>query len=130
MRRQTAVITIENSMKSKQKDNRIEELKEQLDELGLLEKDDSIIGYAIFHTVKRAFITFEYDINTGSPVYTGDINKAHIAESKFMAYIDIGGFPEPDKFDMAVVPLIENPLFGINVKEGAIDRLDQGLIDD
>ncbi|WP_166296252.1 hypothetical protein [Photorhabdus tasmaniensis] len=50
-------------------------------------------------------------------IYTDDIAEAHLATSRFAALIDIDFLPEPDKFDIAVVPVVNNPLFGLMIKK-------------
>ncbi|WP_274718969.1 hypothetical protein [Xenorhabdus bovienii] len=40
-----------------------------------------------------------------------------MATSRFAALMDIDFLPESDKFDIAVVPVAYNPLFGFMVKK-------------
>ncbi|MCC8422486.1 hypothetical protein [Photorhabdus thracensis] len=55
-------------------------------------------------------------------IYTDDIEEAHLTTSRFVALMDIDFLPEPDKFDIAVVPVVDNPLFGLMIKKKKIKR--------
>ncbi|QTL39259.1 hypothetical protein [Xenorhabdus budapestensis] len=50
-------------------------------------------------------------------IYVDDIEEAYLATSQFAALMNIDFLPEPDKFDIAVIPVIDNPLFGLMLKK-------------
>ncbi|MGV7961156.1 hypothetical protein QPK13_08585 [Photorhabdus tasmaniensis] len=99
-------------MKKKQ----IKKLQNALGMLGLAERNPDVIGYTLFNTRNRRFATLNKN-EFGLVIYTDDIAEAHLATSRFAALIDIDFLPEPDKFDIAVVPVVNNPLFGLMIKK-------------
>ncbi|MEX0447188.1 hypothetical protein [Xenorhabdus sp. SGI246] len=99
-------------MKKKQ----LKKLQKELDTLGLIEKDPDVVGYVLFNTRNRRFVTLDEN-EFGMVIYADDIEEAHLATSQFAALMDIDFLPEPDKFDIAVIPVIDNPLFGLMLKK-------------
>ncbi|MBC8943705.1 MULTISPECIES: hypothetical protein [Xenorhabdus] len=99
-------------MKKKQ----LKKLQKELDTLGLIERDPDVVGYVLFNTRNRRFVTLNEN-EFGMVIYADDIEEAHLATSQFAALMDIDFLPEPDKFDIAVIPVIDNPLFGLMLKK-------------
>lgn len=97
-------------------------MRQKLDELGLIENDPCVIGYALFHVQKRSFLSDDYNFQSDVPKYTGSVEDAYIVENKFMGMMDREQLPEPDKFDIAIIPVI-NTMFGLSVKPGALDEI-------
>ncbi|ERT10826.1 hypothetical protein [Photorhabdus temperata] len=106
-------------MKKKQ----TKKLQNTLGMLGLIERDPDVIGYTLFNTRNRRFATLNKN-EFGLVIYTDDIEEAHLTTSRFVALVDIDFLPEPDKFDIAVVPVVDNPLFGLMIKKKR--RLSEG----
>ncbi|TDB45505.1 hypothetical protein [Photorhabdus luminescens] len=99
-------------MKKKQ----LKKLQKELDTLGLIEKDPDVVGYVLFNTRNRRFVILD-EHEFGRVAYADDIEDACLAISRFAALMDIDFLPEPDKFDIAVLPVIDNPLFGLMLKK-------------
>ncbi|WP_334472138.1 hypothetical protein [Arsenophonus sp. PmNCSU2021_1] len=97
----------------------IKQLKEL--EIEFRKNNPDVIGYTLFNTVNRRFVTMKEN-GFGMPIYTDNLEIAYFEDTKFPALISRELLPEPDKFDIAVVPLIKNPLFGLSVKSGYLDR--------
>ncbi|WP_340622386.1 hypothetical protein [Xenorhabdus siamensis] len=98
------------------KKKKLKKLQKELDTLGLIEKDPDVVGYVLFNTRNRRFVTLDEN-EFGMVIYADDIEEAHLATSQFAALMDINFLPEPDKFDIAVIPVIDNPLFGLMLKK-------------
>lgn len=90
-------------------------------EIAFTENNPDIIGYTLFNTINRRFVTMKEN-EFGMPIYTDNLEVAYFADTPFKAAIDAELLPEPDKFDIVVVPLIENPLFWLTVKSGYLNR--------
>ncbi|OTA19946.1 hypothetical protein Xbed_01876 [Xenorhabdus beddingii] len=99
-------------MKKKQ----IKKLQNTLDMLGVIEKDPNVVGYVLFNTRNRRFATLDEN-EFGMVIYSDDIEEANLFTSRFIALMDVDYFPEPDKFDITVVPVVENSLFGLTIKK-------------
>ncbi|TDB51253.1 MULTISPECIES: hypothetical protein [Photorhabdus] len=99
-------------MKKKQ----LKKLQKELDTLGLVEKNPDVAGYVLFNTRNRRFATRDKN-EFGMVIYTDDIEEAYLTTSRFAALMEIDFLPEPDKFDIAVIPVVDNPLFGLMLKK-------------
>ncbi|PHM66126.1 hypothetical protein Xsto_01351 [Xenorhabdus stockiae] len=95
---------------------KLKKLKKELDALKLMEKDPDVVGYVLFNTRNRRFVTLDEN-EFGMVMYADDIEEAYLAPSRFAALRDIDFLPEPDKFDTAAVPVVDNPLFGLMLKD-------------
>ncbi|WP_036770784.1 hypothetical protein [Photorhabdus australis] len=49
--------------------------------------------------------------------YADDIEEACLITSRFAALMDIDFLPEPDKSDIAIIPVIDNLLFQLMLKK-------------
>ncbi|ECI4628997.1 hypothetical protein AH97_03465 [Salmonella enterica subsp. enterica] len=86
-----------------------------LESLHQREAQEGIIGYALFDTVKRAFVTFRY---TDYATYTGNVEDAYIADSRGEAFHTM--MSQVDDYpDTRIVPLISNDLFGLSPAPGS-----------
>ncbi|MFD0709117.1 hypothetical protein [Photorhabdus akhurstii] len=98
------------------KKKRLKKFQKKLETLGLIESDPDVVGYVLFNTRNRRFVILdEYEL--GRVAYADDIEEAYLAMSRFVALMDIDSLPEPDKFDIAVIPVIDNHLFGLMPKK-------------
>ncbi|MCC8375570.1 hypothetical protein CKY10_22195 [Photorhabdus sp. HUG-39] len=98
------------------KKKRLRKFQKELETLGLIENDPDVVGYVLFNTRNRRFVILDkYEL--GRVTYADDIEEAYLAMSRFAALMDIDSLPEPDKFDIAVIPVIDNPLFGLTPKK-------------
>ncbi|EAM9883175.1 hypothetical protein NQ871_000394 [Salmonella enterica] len=84
------------------------------------EAEDGIVGYALFDTVKRAFVTFDDFGNGPFEAYTGNIEVAYVADTRGEAFHTMMVMVE-DNLDTKIVPLISNDLFGLSPKPGSLD---------
>ncbi|MER2470803.1 hypothetical protein [Photorhabdus laumondii] len=98
------------------KKKRLRKFQKELETLGLIEKDPDVVGYVLFNTHNRRFVILD-EYALGSVAYADNIEDAYLATSRFAALMDIDSLPEPDKFDIAVIPVIDNPLFGLIPKK-------------
>ncbi|REF28186.1 hypothetical protein BDD26_3058 [Xenorhabdus cabanillasii] len=98
------------------KNKQLKKLQKELDTLGLIEKDPDVVGYVLFNTRNCRFATLDEN-EFGMVIYADDIEEAYLATSRFAALMEIDFLPEPDKFDIAVIPVVENPLFGLMLKK-------------
>lgn len=78
---------------------------------------EGVVGYALFDTVKRAFVTFRA---TNYATYTGNVEDAYIADSRGEAFITMMSRVD-DHLDTKIVPLISNDLFGLSPRPGSLD---------
>lgn len=84
------------------------------------EAEEGIVGYALFDTMKRAFVTFE-DVGNGPfEAYTGNIEVAYVADTRGEAFHTMMNMVE-DNLDTTIIPLISNALFGLSPKPGSLD---------
>ncbi|MEX7736957.1 hypothetical protein AB7B92_25495 [Klebsiella pneumoniae] len=87
------------------------------------EAKEGIVGYALFDTVKRAFVTFE-DVGHGPfEAYTGNIEVAYVEDTRGEAFHTMMTEVE-DNLDTKIIPLISNDLFGLSPKPGSLDDND------
>lgn len=87
------------------------------------EAKEGIVGYALFDTVKQAFVTFE-DVGHGPfEAYTGNIEVAYVADTRGEAFHTMMTEVE-DNLDTKIIPLISNDLFGLSPKPGSLDDND------
>lgn len=84
------------------------------------EAEEGIVGYALFDTVKRAFVSFA-DSNYGQRnTYTGNVEAAYVADTRGEAFDTMVTMLD-DYFDVKTVPLIWNDLFGLSPKPGSLE---------
>ncbi|CDM89985.1 hypothetical protein [Xenorhabdus bovienii] len=102
------------------KNKKLKRLQKELDTLGFIEKDPDVVGYVLFNTRNRRFATLDEN-EFGMVIYADDIEEAYLATSRFSALMDIGFLPEPDQFNIAVIPVIENPVFGLILKKTVLN---------
>ncbi|EAB4139906.1 hypothetical protein N7G03_000744 [Salmonella enterica] len=84
------------------------------------EAEEGIVGYALFDTVKRAFVSFENHDYGMSNTYTGNVEVAYVADTRGEAF-NIMVTILDDYFDVKIVPLIWNVLFGLSPKPGSLN---------
>lgn len=85
------------------------------------EAEEGIVGYALFDTVKRAFVTFE-DVGNGPfEAYTGNIEAAYVADTRGEAFHTMMTMVG-DNLNIKIIPLISNMLFGLSPKPGSLDE--------
>lgn len=84
------------------------------------EAEEGIVGYALFDTVKRAFVSFADRDYGQSNTYTGNVEVAYVADTQGEAFDTMVTMLD-DYFDVKVVPLIWNDLFGLSPKSGSLD---------
>ncbi|MGE0969649.1 hypothetical protein ACQFN5_30080 (plasmid) [Klebsiella sp. WOUb02] len=102
-------------MKKKKILKSIENIVETLHEK---EAEEGVVGYALFDTVKRAFVTFGY---TDYATYTGNIEDAYVADSRGEAFYTM--MNQVDNYlDTKIVPLISNDLFGLTPLPGSLEN--------
>ncbi|NRN26775.1 hypothetical protein [Photorhabdus heterorhabditis] len=97
-------------------------MKQMLEELGYLENEPDVVGYVLFHTEKRAFVALFPEPSANIIPYTGNVKEAYIADTRFEALTEISHLLVSDAYDLAIVPLINNPLLGLSVKPGFLDK--------
>lgn len=100
-------------MKAKQFIELVEKYTEALHQKDI---DEGIVGYALFDTARRAFVTFAY---TDYATYTGNVEDAYVAHSRFEALKTMTTMVD-DYYDLKIVPLISNSLFGLSPKPGSL----------
>ncbi|EDV9616736.1 hypothetical protein PF919_004693 [Salmonella enterica] len=79
------------------------------------DEKEGIVGFVLFDTVKRAFVSFR----RSSTIYTGNVEEASVLASRGEA-LDIMVSLD-DFYDVKIVPLIHNELFGLSPLPGALD---------
>ncbi|EDL0765740.1 hypothetical protein CNP37_16065 [Salmonella enterica subsp. enterica serovar Muenchen] len=84
------------------------------------EAEEGIVGYALFDTVKRAFVSFADSDYGMSNTYTGNIEVAYVADTRGEAFDTMVTMLD-DYFDVKIVPLICNDLFGLSPKPGSLE---------
>ncbi|EBP0014060.1 hypothetical protein HX37_25830 [Salmonella enterica] len=85
------------------------------------EAEEGIVGYALFDTVKRAFVTFE-DVGQGPyEAYTGNIEVAYVAVTRGEAFHTMMAMVE-DNLNIKIIPLISNDLFGLSPAPGSLEK--------
>ena len=95
-------------------------LKKHTDETRRRDIDKGIVGYALFDMEKRAFMTFR-NIGSGPfESFVGNIEDAYIADSREEA-LDKMITMLDDYFDVKIVPLISNNLFGLSPAPGSLE---------
>lgn len=97
------------------------QLKKIEQELGLIETDPSVVGYALYHTEKKAFVELLHSEMGLTDAYTGDLEAAYIADSQLEALntyskLEDGWYIKEDGWYIKIVPLIQNDLFGLTPK--------------
>ncbi|HHQ8379033.1 TPA: hypothetical protein ACSUNF_005027 [Salmonella enterica subsp. diarizonae] len=90
------------------------QLKKIEQELGLIETDPSVVGYALYHTEKKAFVELLHSEMGLTDAYTGDLEAAYIADSQLEALNTYNKLE--DGWYIKIVPLIQNDLFGLTPK--------------
>ncbi|EAN2280792.1 hypothetical protein OFV45_000768 [Salmonella enterica] len=90
------------------------QLKKIEQELGLIETDPSVVGYALYHTEKKAFVELLHSEMGLTDAYTGDLEAAYIADSQLEALNTYSKLE--DGWYIKIVPLIQNDLFGLTPK--------------
>jgi hypothetical protein len=102
-------------MKAKQIVKALEKYTEALHQK---EIEEGIVSYALFDTVKRAFINFS---SIGHVMYTGDVKEAYITDNKGEACNTVITMLD-GYFEVKIVPLISNDLFGLSPAPGSLDN--------
>ncbi|EGY4557989.1 hypothetical protein KG918_004535 [Salmonella enterica] len=90
------------------------QLKKIEQELGLIETDPSVVGYALYHTEKKAFVELLHSELGLTDAYTGDLEAAYIADSQLEALNTYSKLE--DGWYIKIIPLIQNDLFGLTPK--------------
>ncbi|MBC8949901.1 hypothetical protein [Xenorhabdus sp. TS4] len=98
------------------KNKQLKKLRQEFDTLGLIEKDPDVVGYVLLNTRNSRFATMDEN-EFGMAIYADDIEAAYLAPSRLDALMNIDFLPETDQTDIAVIPVIENPLFGLVLKK-------------
>ncbi|NHB91869.1 hypothetical protein [Photorhabdus cinerea] len=104
------------------KKQKIKKMKQMLEELGYLENEPDVVGHVLFHTKKRAFVALFPEHSANIIAYTGNVEEAYIADTRLEALTEISHLPVPDAYELSIVPLINNPLLGLSVKPGFLDK--------
>ncbi|WP_291968944.1 hypothetical protein [Candidatus Symbiopectobacterium sp.] len=102
-------------MKKKKLLKSIEKVIETLHEK---EAEEGVVGYALFDTVKRAFVTFKY---TDYATYTGNVEDAYLVNTRGEAFYTMMNQVD-DYLNTKIVPLISNELFGLSPAPGSLDN--------
>ncbi|EBX3330545.1 hypothetical protein DPK80_02270 [Salmonella enterica subsp. enterica serovar Kirkee] len=87
------------------------QLKKIEQELGLIETDPSVVGYALYHTEKKAFVELLHSEMGLTDAYTGDLEAADSQLEALNTYSKL-----EDGWYIKIVPLIQNDLFGLTLK--------------
>jgi len=90
------------------------QLKKIEQELGLIETDPSVVGYALYHTEKKAFVELLHSEMGLTDAYTGALEAAYIADSQLGALNTYSKLE--DGLYIKIIPLIQNDLFGLKPK--------------
>ncbi|MFJ5451395.1 hypothetical protein [Pectobacterium carotovorum] len=87
------------------------QLKKLEAELGFIETNPNVVGYALFNTEKKAFIELIHSQFGSTDVYTGDLEAAYIASTQIEA-LNMFKQLEDGRY-IKIVPLVQNELFGL-----------------
>ncbi|ECQ8982643.1 hypothetical protein ACDT65_004477 [Salmonella enterica subsp. enterica] len=86
-----------------------------LNEIRKSDEKEGIVGFVLFDTVKRAFVSF----SGRDTIYTGNVEEASVVCSRGDALnimVSLNDF-----YDVKIIPLIHNELFGLSPLPGALD---------